>query len=185
MLLFVVLGSSMAVFGGWGVVVFGLVVALALYLYHMKSLSLLSFHVLLVCNLMLVIVVPMTVINNSRSGKPNWSAIAALAVWLLSNRAMLVSAARSRVRERSPIIRTRPSNSAVGAAYACELLLIVATFCLPCACGYLACWALWATVPCVLCGWYAVLHVERSMRSCATLQECSRFWHLSYWPEYC
>ena len=66
--------------------VFGLVVALALYLYHMKSLSLLSFHVLLVCNLMLVIVVPMTVINNSRSGKPNWSAIAALAVWLLSNR---------------------------------------------------------------------------------------------------
>ena len=32
LLLFVVLGSSLAVFGAWGIVVFGLVVGLAIYI---------------------------------------------------------------------------------------------------------------------------------------------------------
>ncbi len=39
LLLFVVLGSSLGVFGGWGVVVFGLVVGLAIYFHHAQSLS--------------------------------------------------------------------------------------------------------------------------------------------------
>jgi hypothetical protein len=38
LLLFAVLGSSLAVFGAWGIVVFGLVTALALYLHTPKSL---------------------------------------------------------------------------------------------------------------------------------------------------
>ena len=40
LLLFVVLGSSLAVFGAWGIVVFGLVVGLAIYLHQAESLSL-------------------------------------------------------------------------------------------------------------------------------------------------
>ena len=39
LLLFVVLGSSLAVFGAWGIVVFGLVVGLAIYLHQVESLS--------------------------------------------------------------------------------------------------------------------------------------------------
>ena len=39
LLLFVVLGSSLAVFGAWGIVVFGLVVGLAVYIHHAESLS--------------------------------------------------------------------------------------------------------------------------------------------------
>ncbi|MGA2253561.1 MAG: hypothetical protein ABSG53_02780 [Thermoguttaceae bacterium] len=163
LLLFVVLGSSLAVFGAWGSVVFGLVVALAVYLHHTKSLSLLSFHVLLVCNLMLFIVVLVTVNDDFRHDRPNWTNVAALAVWLLSVGMLLVGALRSHVGERVPIVRTRPSKSAVCMAYACELLLIIAMFFFPCTCGYLARWALWVTVPCMLSGWYAVLHVERSM----------------------
>jgi hypothetical protein len=52
---FVVLGSSLAVFGAWGLAVFGLVVGLAVYLRQIKSLSLLSYHVLLVVVLSRVI----------------------------------------------------------------------------------------------------------------------------------
>ena len=37
LLLFVGLGSSLGVFGGWGIVVFGLVVGLALYVHHAES----------------------------------------------------------------------------------------------------------------------------------------------------
>jgi hypothetical protein len=47
LLLCVVLGSSLAVFGGWGIVVFGLVVGLAIYLYQTDS-SLSSPHFVLV-----------------------------------------------------------------------------------------------------------------------------------------
>ena len=39
LLLFVVLGSSLAVFGAWGIVVFGLVVGLAIYVHQAESLS--------------------------------------------------------------------------------------------------------------------------------------------------
>ncbi len=38
LLLFVVLGSSLAVFGAWGIVVFGLVVGLAIYIYKARTL---------------------------------------------------------------------------------------------------------------------------------------------------
>ena len=38
LLLFVVLGSSLAVFGAWGIVVFGLAVGLAIYLHEVESL---------------------------------------------------------------------------------------------------------------------------------------------------
>ncbi len=55
LLLFVVLGSSLAVFGAWGLAVFGLVAGLAVYLRQIKSLSLLSYHVLLVVVLSRVI----------------------------------------------------------------------------------------------------------------------------------
>ena len=37
LLLFVVLGSSLAVFGTWGIGAFGLVVGLATYLHHAES----------------------------------------------------------------------------------------------------------------------------------------------------
>ena len=46
LLLFVVLGSSLAVFGGWGILVFGLVVVLAVYLHHAKRLLLWGHFVL-------------------------------------------------------------------------------------------------------------------------------------------
>ena len=38
LLLFVVLGSSLAVFGAWGIVVFALVVGLAIYVHQVESL---------------------------------------------------------------------------------------------------------------------------------------------------
>ncbi len=37
LLMFVVLGSSLAVFGGWGIVVFGLVMGLAIYIRQARS----------------------------------------------------------------------------------------------------------------------------------------------------
>ena len=43
LLLFVVLGSSLAVFGVWGIVVFGLVVGLAIYVQQVESLSSLAY----------------------------------------------------------------------------------------------------------------------------------------------
>ncbi len=50
LLLFVVLGSSLAVFGAWGIVVFGLVVGLGIYLNQVKSLpSLMDLVFLLAC----------------------------------------------------------------------------------------------------------------------------------------
>ena len=140
LLLFVVLGSSMAVFGAWGIVVFVVVVGLAVYLHHIKSFSLLSFHLLLVCNLFLLIAVLVIVNDNFRNGRLNWANLAALAVSLLSIGALLVAAVRNRVWKRASIVRTWPSKIAVGAAYACELLLVFARFFLPCTCGHLARW---------------------------------------------
>ena len=163
LLLFVVLGSSLAVFGAWGIVVFGLVVGPAVFLHRTESLSLSSFHVVLVCNLMLLISMFVAVNDNLRHDRLSWSNIAAIAAWLLSVGTLLVGVVWTRVSKRVPIVRTWPSTNAVVTAYACELLLIIAMFLLPCLCGHLARSALWATVPCMLCGWYAVLHVERSM----------------------
>ena len=50
LLLFVVLGSSLAVFGAWGIVVFGLAVGLAVFVREVKSLWSLM-HLVLVCAL--------------------------------------------------------------------------------------------------------------------------------------
>ncbi len=55
LLLCVVLGSSLAVFGGWGVVVFGLVVGLAIYIRYVGSrLALEHFYVIFVWGLLLL-----------------------------------------------------------------------------------------------------------------------------------
>ena len=51
LLLFVVLGSSLAVFGGWGVVVFGLEVGLAIYFHRAKSLGLRGYSALVLLGL--------------------------------------------------------------------------------------------------------------------------------------
>ena len=48
LLLCVVLGASLAVFGAWGIVVFGLVVGLAIYFHEAESLSSLTFVILVV-----------------------------------------------------------------------------------------------------------------------------------------
>jgi hypothetical protein len=55
LLLFVVLGSSLAVFGAWGIVVFGLVVGLAIYVHRVESLASLVHLVLVVLCLMCLI----------------------------------------------------------------------------------------------------------------------------------
>ncbi len=55
LLLFVLLGSSLAVFGAWGIVVFGLVVGLAVYVHNVESPSSLAYLVLLVLCLMCLI----------------------------------------------------------------------------------------------------------------------------------
>ena len=49
LLLFVVLASSMAVFGGWGLLVFGLVLGSAIYLHYFDSLPLLYLLLLVLC----------------------------------------------------------------------------------------------------------------------------------------
>src|SRR5271157_339454 len=55
LLLFVVLGSSLAVFGAWGIVVFAIVVGLAIYLHEIKSLASLATLALVVLCLMCLI----------------------------------------------------------------------------------------------------------------------------------
>src|SRR5208282_3843573 len=52
LLLFVVLGSSLGVFGGWGIVVFGLAVGLAIYLHVVELLRSLAYRALVVLCLM-------------------------------------------------------------------------------------------------------------------------------------
>ena len=60
LLLCVVLGSSLAVFGGWGIVVFGLVAGLAIYIRYVGSrLALEHFYVIFVWGLLLLYVLLM------------------------------------------------------------------------------------------------------------------------------
>ncbi len=70
LLLCVVLGSSLAVFGGWGVVVFGLAVGLAVGIQQAKSLSSLSFLILavfcLIC-LLVVLLMPLVIVPRVNS----------------------------------------------------------------------------------------------------------------------
>jgi 4-amino-4-deoxy-L-arabinose transferase-like glycosyltransferase len=54
LLLFVVLGSSLAVFGAWGILVFVLVVGLAVCVREVKSLPRLLFALVLVCFVCLI-----------------------------------------------------------------------------------------------------------------------------------
>jgi len=99
LLLFVVLGSSLAVFGAWGIVVFGVVVASACCLHQLKSLwariglvgillGLLRLQGLLTeCGVFIF---------------SNWPNIATLAVWLLSVGTLLTHAVRSRKTVSAP-----------------------------------------------------------------------------------
>ena len=115
LLLFVVLGSSLAVFGAWGVVVFGLVVGLAVYLNRTKTFRLLLLLLLPptilimfdTVGLLLSVFLPAIAAVRQAGGHLNcpdvaalavlyWPNIAALAVWLLSVGTLLTHAVRSR-----------------------------------------------------------------------------------------
>ena len=120
LLLFVVLGSSLAVFGAWGIVVFGLVVGLAIYLYRAKSYRLLILFLLVsliplidIIGMLDSLLQPAIAAACQAGGQPNWSNIAALAVlywpnlaalavWLLSVGTLLTHAVRSRKRSSVP-----------------------------------------------------------------------------------
>jgi hypothetical protein len=114
LLLFVVLGSSLAVFGTWGIAVFGLVVGLAIYLYRAKSYRLLILFLLVsliplidIIGMLDSLLQPAIAAACQAGGQPNWSNIAALAVlywpnlaalaaWLASVGTLLTRAVRSR-----------------------------------------------------------------------------------------
>ena len=68
LLLFVVLGSSMAVFGAWGIGVFGVIVGLAICLHYVKSLAGLSIHALYVLCLMCLSGLPIPAVSNVHHG---------------------------------------------------------------------------------------------------------------------
>ena len=114
LLLFVVLGSSLAVFGARGIAVFVLSVGLAIYLNQAKSyrlpilLLLISFIPIIdTFGILIGQLLPAIAAARQADGRPNWSNIAALAVlywpniaalavWLLSIGALLVGAVRGR-----------------------------------------------------------------------------------------
>ena len=96
LLLFVVLGSSLAVFGAWGIVVFGLMVGLVIY-YVQRAKLFGLWHLLL-----LGLVLPAIGAARQFGWYPNWPNIAALAMWLLSVGTLLTHAVRSRNRSPAP-----------------------------------------------------------------------------------
>ena len=110
-----VLGSSLAVFGAWGIVVLGLVVGLAIYLNRTKRFRLLLLlllppTILIIFDtvgLLLSVFLPAIAAARQAGGHLNWPDIptlavlywpniAALAVWLLSVGTLLTHAVRSR-----------------------------------------------------------------------------------------
>ena len=97
LLLCVVLGSSLAVFGGWGIVVFGYAVGLAICLRQeellriVRYLTLGTFGLLLLIGLLFPITDPYYI-----ERRVNWPNLTALAVWLLSVGVLLTHAVRSR-----------------------------------------------------------------------------------------
>ena len=102
--LFVVLGSSLAVFGGWGVVVFGLVVGLAISIQVVRPLRWLVYLGLVVFIHLWVVCFYYWALTES-----NWPPnIAALAVWLLSVGTLLIGAVRS--RKKSPVPAAPPAS---------------------------------------------------------------------------
>ena|SRR5271157_353196 len=69
LLLFVVLGSSLAVFGAWGIVVFALTVGLAIYLHKVESLrSLVYIALALLCLTCLIGMLVLPAVNNVHDG---------------------------------------------------------------------------------------------------------------------
>jgi hypothetical protein len=66
LLLCVVLGSSLAVFGAWGIVVFGLVVGLAVYFHQTKSLGLWGCSALVLLGLGCLVALLVSAVKNTR-----------------------------------------------------------------------------------------------------------------------
>jgi hypothetical protein len=109
LLLFVVLGSSLALFGSAGVVIFAIAVGFALYVNFAQSLEA-SGILLILLFIPLIDIVGMAFslfipILDAARETGNWSPIlkvlAALAAWLISVGALAVTAVRSR-RARTP-----------------------------------------------------------------------------------
>jgi hypothetical protein len=106
LLLFVVLGSSLAVFGAWGIVVFVLVVALVTYVAQAKTfrlgplqlLALLPFTIIAIDTFGIFLGLLLLAVAAARHQGwwSYWPNIAALAVWLLSTGTLLAQAVRSR-----------------------------------------------------------------------------------------
>ena len=95
LLLFVVLGSSLGVYGAWGILVFFVVVGLAV-LHQVNSHSSLAYSALMVMFFIaLGVLLPQLSVGNP-SICWNWPNIAALAVWLVSVGTLLTNAVRSR-----------------------------------------------------------------------------------------
>ena len=69
LLLFVVLGSSLGVFGWWGIVVFGLVVGLAIYVRDVESLASLSYFFLIVLCLPCLVVALLPSVGSGPPGR--------------------------------------------------------------------------------------------------------------------
>jgi CDP-diglyceride synthetase len=105
LLLFVVLGSSLAVFGGWGIVVFALATGLAVFLRHVESLSSLILALFVFSLLHASWVLWSITDMDGPERRFNWPNIAALAVWLASVGTLLVGAVRGRKpRSVSPVL---------------------------------------------------------------------------------
>ena len=113
LLLFVVLGSSLAVFGAWGIVVFGLSVGLAIYLNRTRSFAASGTSCLSVSDSaddidLVGLALALSASDHQpcsrrpATGLPNLRIVAALAVWLLSVGMLLIGAVRGRKRLSVP-----------------------------------------------------------------------------------
>ena len=98
LLLFVVLGSSLGVYGAWGIVVFGLVVGLTVCMNHLESLwAQIGLAGIMMALMQLHRLLPLPdMLSNGPRISFNWPNIAALLVWLLSVGTLLTYAVRSR-----------------------------------------------------------------------------------------
>jgi hypothetical protein len=116
LLLFVVLGSSLAVFGAWGIAVFGVIVGLAIYIARAKTLKLNRLQVVVLLAFTTIAIdavgfffwqlLPAISAARQRGWQSYWPNIAALAVWLLSVGTLLVGA----VRRRKPNAVNQPPD---------------------------------------------------------------------------
>jgi hypothetical protein len=114
LLLFVVLGSSLAVFGAWGIVVFALVVGLAVYVAQAKTFRLRPLQLLVLLPFIIIAIdtfgvflgrlLPAIAAARQQGWWTCWPNISALAVWLLSVGALMTIAVRSRTPQAVPPI---------------------------------------------------------------------------------